>query len=54
VEVYIEDDEHIYASRKLDEKTNKVEMAIFKEDGSYGKFGKCFCCRKEANHYSKE
>jgi hypothetical protein len=54
VEVHAEDDNYKFASRKMDEQSKKVDIAVYKEDNGFGKFGKCFCCRREANHYSKE
>ena len=54
VEVHAEEENHVFASRKLDETTGKVAMALFNEENGFGKFGKCFYCRKEASHYIKE
>jgi hypothetical protein len=53
IEIHIEDPDYIFATRKLNEETQKADMPLFKEEHGYGKFGKCFSCRKEANHYLK-
>ena len=46
VEAKVDNEENLLASRKTDDKTGKVEMAIFHEESGFGKFGKCFSCRK--------
>jgi hypothetical protein len=54
VEGHFEEAGYVFASRQIDSATGKLDIPVYPESGSFGKFGRCFICRKEANHYMKD
>ncbi len=54
VEAHFNDHQYTFATRKIDEQTGKMDIPIYIDKEKFGKFGKCFICQKEADHYMKE
>jgi hypothetical protein len=54
VEGHFGEEGYVFASRQPDSATGKTDIPVYVESGSFGKFGRCFICRKEAGHYMKD
>jgi hypothetical protein len=54
VEGHFGEEGYRFASRQIDQASGKMEMPVYAESGSFGKFGRCFICRREAGHYMKD
>jgi hypothetical protein len=46
VEGHFGEKDYVFATRQLDQETNKMDLPVYPESPGFGKFGRCFICRK--------